>query len=368
MVLLFSGLLIYSYLSKSSNINTISPKQVSNENNSQLPNSSTPLSTPVETIATNLDTPWSLAFLPDGNIILTERPGNIKLIGKNRDSKTILTLDDTAQVGESGLLGITLHPQFTLTKFVYVYQTYSSEESLQNRVIRFRLDGETLKDRKVLLDNIPVAENHNGGRIKFGPDGYLYITTGDASNPSSAQNRTSLAGKILRIIDDGSIPEDNPNVNSPVFSYGHRNPQGLAWDNNGTLWATEHGPSARDELNLIKPGNNYGWPTITGDTSQTGLQTPVLNSGADTWAPSGLIFYDNSLYFVGLRGQSIYKVENPNINPTLKQYFKNDFGRIRDIVIGPDKTFYILTNNTDGRGTPGNDDDKIIRLNPNVFQ
>ncbi len=234
--------------------------------------------------------------------------------------------------------------------------------------MRFREADKTLLDKEIIIDDIPVASIHNGGRIKFGPDGLLYITTGDASVPDLAQDRDSLAGKILRLKDDGTIPSDNPFPGSPVYSLGHRNPQGLAWDARGRLWVVEHGPSATDELNSIKPGANYGWPRIRGDETAPGLESPVLHSGQETWAPSGLAYFGGSLYFAGLRGQSLYQVvieENERV--TLRRQLSGNFGRLRDVAVGPDNLFYLLTSNRDDRGVPTANDDQIIRVNPEKF-
>ena len=248
--------------------------------------------------------------------------------------------------------------------FIYVYYTYQGDENLANRVVRFRQEDRTLLDKKLIIDNIPAASNHNGGRIKFGPDGFLYITTGDASVANLAQDRNSLAGKILRLKDDGTIPLNNPFPDSPVYSFGHRNPQGLAWDTQGRLWATEHGSSATDELNLIEPGNNYGWPIIRGDEEAPGLESPVIHSGRETWAPSGLAFLDGSLFFAGLRGQSLYQAVIENQTVILSRHLNKSFGRLRDVVIGQDNLLYLLTSNRDGRGVPIANDDQSIRINP----
>ncbi|MDD5082322.1 MAG: PQQ-dependent sugar dehydrogenase, partial [Dehalococcoidales bacterium] len=215
-------------------------------------------------LAQNLEIPWALDFLPDGSLIFTERPGRIRLIDAQDGLllQPLLTIDEVTPRGEGGLLGIAVHPDFSGNHFIYVYYTYQAGAGLANRVVRFRMENGTLNDKQVIIDGIPAASNHDGGRIKFGPDGRLYVTTGDASVAELAQDKSSLAGKILRITDDGRIPADNPFSGSPVYSYGHRNPEGIAWDAQGRLWATEHGSSATDELNLIQPGHNYGWPVI----------------------------------------------------------------------------------------------------------
>jgi glucose/arabinose dehydrogenase len=321
-------------------------------------------------LAQDLEVPWALDFLPDGSIIFTERPGRIRLIDAagRLVPEPLLSVEGTAASGEGGLLGIAVHPDFAAKPFVYVYHTYQGQGGLANRVVRFRLDGRTLSDRVVILDGIPGASIHDGGRLKFGPDGMLYVTTGDASNADLAQDGASLAGKILRLRDDGSVPPDNPFPGSPVYSYGHRNPQGLAWDSRGRLWEVEHGSSATDELNLIEPGKNYGWPVIRGDATAAGLQTPVIHSGSDTWAPSGLAFLDGSLYFAGLRGESLFQAIPENAagagTARLVRHLFNDYGRLREAVAGPDGLLYIFTNNRDGRGLPAPNDDRLIRVDP----
>ncbi|MEE9398884.1 MAG: PQQ-dependent sugar dehydrogenase, partial [Dehalococcoidales bacterium] len=241
---------------------------------------------------------------------------------------------------------------------------FQEGENLANRVVRFKKQGNSLIDKTIILDNIPGATNHNGGRIKFGPDGLLYITTGDASIPDLAPNINSLAGKILRLNDDGTIPVDNPFPGSPVFSFGHRNPQGLAWDVQGRPWATEHGSRATDELNLIEAGKNYGWPVIRGDEAAEGLESPVIHSGGETWAPSGMAFLNGSLFFAGLRGQSLFEAVIEGQTVTLRRHLNKDFGRLRDVVVGPDDFLYLLTSNLDGRGVPTANDDQIIKVNP----
>lgn len=325
------------------------------------PTSETPLS---QTIASNLDVPWGLAFLPDGQILFTQRSGEVLLIDKNGSlaEKPIAEISEVKEIGEGGLLGIAIHPQFSSNQYIYLYYTYSGNGfRTSNRVVRFRFDGKTLLDKLVVVDQIPGALFHNGGRLKFGPDNYLYITTGDAQQPSQSQDKSSLAGKILRVTDDGKPAADNP-FKTQVYSFGHRNPQGLAWDETGKLWATEHGSENKDEVNLILPGKNYGWPTIQGDQSQTNMEKAIIQSGEDTWAPSGAAFIKGSLFFGGLRGQALFEFDTKT--NSIKKHFFGEFGRIRDVVLGPDNHLYITTSNRDGRGKPKTDDDKIIRVNP----
>ncbi|MFO0702812.1 MAG: PQQ-dependent sugar dehydrogenase [Candidatus Andersenbacteria bacterium] len=332
-----------------------------------------PASAPdTETVLTKLDIPWELAFLPDGSMLITERPGQLLLASNDRTS---IPVSGVHHEGEGGLLGLALHPQFATNHQLYLYMTTAQADgSLRNRVERYRLDGTRLADRKVIVQGIPGAGAHDGGRLAFGPDGKLYVTTGDAGNEANAQDLSTLAGKILRLNDDGSIPSDNP-FGTAVWSYGHRNVQGLTWDDQGRLWATEHGPSAappdggRDEVNLIQKGLNYGWPVIRGDQTNDKMETPQANSGVDTtWAPSGMTFYKGSLLFAGLRGQSIYQAElSRAASIKIVPHLAEKFGRLRTIVLGPDGFFYILTNNTDGRGTPADDDDKLIRVHPRAL-
>ncbi len=325
----------------------------------------------IEVIAQNLDIPWEIVFLQNGDLLVTERSGKLLKIGS--ETKVIKEIEGVKHVGEGGLLGLTLHPNFSVNNFIYLYSTTQDSNGITNRVERYRFSNDTLSERKVVLEKIKGSSNHDGGRIAFGPDGYLYITTGDAESPNLAQDKNSLNGKILRIKDDGSIPEDNPFGNA-VYSLGHRNPQGLAWDKNGTLWETEHGPSGiqtgNDEVNLITKGGNYGWPTIKGNQTKEGLIPPIIESGSkDTWAPSGMAYYNGSLFFSGLRGEALYEVKIRNGNKLdLFTHFKQEFGRIRAVVLGPDGYLYLSTSNRDGRGQVREGDDKIIKINPKIFR
>src|SRR5919106_162270 len=246
----------------------------------------------VETLVNELEIPWSMAFAPDGRLFVTERPGRVRILDlATRGSELALTLDDAYTAGEAGLLGLALDPQFAQTRFVYLY--YSARAASGggvNRVVRYREAGSRLGERAVLLDGIPGSTIHDGGRIRFGPDGLLYFSAGDAANTGFAQDLGSTAGKILRINRDGTTPRDNP-FGSPVYSYGHRNPQGLDWHPaTADLWATEHGNVGNDEVNVIDSGANYGWPRIEANQAMTGMRTPVTFY-ATAIAPSGASFY-----------------------------------------------------------------------------
>ena len=321
----------------------------------------------VTTLAARLEVPWALDFLPDGDIIFTERPGRIRLYDSVQGliPEPLLVVSDVAASGEGGLLGIAVHPDYVSNGFIYVYYTYEDGGNLYNRVRRYIMEGNSLSADRIIIDRIPAGSNHDGGRIKFGPDGRLYITTGDAGDADAAQDVGALNGKILRVTDDGGIPGDNPFAGSPVYSYGHRNPEGLAWDSGGNLWATEHGSSATDELNSIEPGKNYGWPVIRGDAGQAGMVSPVINSGSHTWAPSGAAYLNGRICFAGLRGESLYEavIEGATVK-SLAAHLEGEYGRLRDVVVGPDGFLYILTSNRDGRGSPTAEDDRLLKMDP----
>lgn len=318
----------------------------------------------IAVIAENLDVPWDMVWLPNGDMLVTERPGNLLKISKTGNER--LSIEGVHHIGEGGLLGLALHPDFNTNNYLYLYFTTEIDGEVTNRVDRYVFKNDQLTDRVTVIDDIPGAQYHDGGGLAFGPDGFLYITTGDAGREQLAQDVNSLAGKILRVKPDGSIPEDNPFGNA-IYSYGHRNPQGLAWDNEDQLWSTEHGRSGVrsgfDEVNLIEPGQNYGWPNYQGGQTASGIVRPMLHSGPTvTWAPASAAIVNNSLYFGGLRGRSLYEIDLSDLD--LHIHFKNTYGRIRAVAAGPEGSLYISTSNMDGRGEPNKADDRIIKINP----
>jgi glucose/arabinose dehydrogenase len=307
-----------------------------------------------EMVAGNLTVPWGIDFLPDDVLIFTERIGNVKIVEKNV-MKNIGRIN-VVSTEESGLLGIAVDPEFTHNHRIYVYYTYNTSGKLTNRVSSFALN-DSLSDETILLDNIPAAQIHDGGRIAFGPDNLLYVTTGDATNKSAAQDIGSLSGKILRMNKDGSAPADNPFRNL-VFAYGLRNSEGLTW-NRGIFYATDHGPEKHDEINIIKRGENYGWP-------QTCTNFPAWICYTDfTLAPAGICSAGSFLFVSGLRGNQIRRI---NLTDGTQNSLFTTFGRIRAITTH--KGFlYFGTSNRDGRGQPKPEDDMILRVpltNPGI--
>lgn len=328
----------------------------------------------VETVATGLQIPWALAFAPDARLFVTERPGRVRIYGPGATAPELaLTLDDVFAQGEAGALGLTLDPEFASNRHVYLYYSAQAGAGPVNRVVRYREAGGRLGERAVLLDGIPANAIHDGGRLRFGPDGLLYVTAGDAANTSLAQDVASLAGKILRVARDGTTPRENP-FSSPVWSYGHRNPQGLDWHPNGSLWAAEHGNAGNDEVNVIEAGANYGWPRIEGAQTMPGMRTPLV-SYSPAIAPSGAAFYRggrfpafvDNLFVAALRGAHLLRLRVDAAAPRVvsqERLLADRYGRIRDVAVGPDGYIYFCTSNRDGRGSPDPADDRIARLVP----
>ncbi|SEA07253.1 Glucose/arabinose dehydrogenase, beta-propeller fold [Thalassobacillus cyri] len=313
----------------------------------------------IEVLTANLNSPWDIEIAGD-TFFITEREGNIIswAAGTNQERQQVITKKAIHQQGEGGLLGFQLRPDFSETKEAYVYHTYRQDGATKNRVIVIRLEDGQWREVDVVLEDIPGSSFHNGGRMKIGPDNKLYITTGDASDQRLAQQVESLAGKILRMNLDGSIPEDNPFENSYVYTLGHRNPQGIAWTEDGEMYASEHGSSAHDEINKIEAGSNYGWPVIKGDEEQEGMVTPIFHTGTDTWAPSGVAIEDNRLYIASLRGQALRAMDLNELEPMI---ITDEYGRIRDVTI-ENGDIYFINNNTDGRGSPATNDDRLFKV------
>lgn len=328
-------------------------------------------------IAENLTIPWDIVFFAGAELLVSERDGTIVRIDTESGETQEIEVPDVVHRGEGGLLGMVAHPDFENNRQLYVYLTSrlgEEQNASVNKVIRYRFLNNSLTDRTVIVDNIPGSLYHNGGRIAFGPDGMLYVATGDAREPELAQDTNSLAGKILRVDENGGVPDDNPFGNR-VYSYGHRNPQGLTWDEDGNLWSTEHGRttatlSGMDELNLVIAGGNYGWPDSEGDSVAEGTIGPKIHSGASvTWAPASAVYYDGSVFFGGLRGETLYEavLDGTSVSE-LREHFAHEYGRIRSALRGPEGALYITTSNRDGRGDATDGYDQIIRLDPAQFR
>lgn len=316
--------------------------------------------TVVETIATGLRSPWGLAFLPDGSALVSERDtGRIVQVGPGAVTP-IGTVSDVAFGGEGGLLGLAVAETFADDPYLYAYLTSPDG----NRVIRMPLREGQLGTVETVLEGIPSSRNHNGGRLAFGPDRMLYVTTGDARDSSLSQRPDSLAGKILRVTPDGQVPADNPDPGSPVWSSGHRNVQGIAWDDEGHLWASEFGDQTFDELNLIAPGADYGWPSYEGSGGAgEGFTDPVVQWPPDQASPSGIAVAERTVFMTGLRGQRLWAIPvGAGRAGSPEAFFVGELGRLRAIERAPDGSLWLVTNNTDGRGQPRAGDDRILRL------
>jgi aldose sugar dehydrogenase len=340
----------------------------------------------VETVASGLEVPWGFAFLPDGNMLFTERPGRVRMIENGKlKAETIFKVPDVEPSGESGLMDISLHPDFKNNKFVYLAYAYNNDGKYV-KIVRYKFDGKTFIEPKIIIENIPGAPNHAGTRARFSPaDGKLYITTGDATDWNMAQKTDSLSGKTLRLNDDGSIPADNPffenkNYRTEIWTIGHRNAQGLAWQPGSNLmFQTEHGPSSfegkgggADEVNIVDRGKNYGWSEIYGNLKKVGMESPLLEY-TPSCAPASAMFYTgdkfpgfkNNFFFGCLRGTRIIRVIlDGRTVKSQENLLEGKFGRIREMANGPDGFIYFSTSNRDGRGRKADDDDRILRFVP----
>lgn len=317
----------------------------------------------VRTLTTGLAVPWGVAFLPDGRGVVTERDSGRVLVVDAKSGKAIPigTIEMTAPNVEAGLLGVAVSPTFTDDHLLYFYVSTPED----NRIVRATWDGGLVAEPQTILDGIPLGPIHDGGRLAFGPDGYLYASTGETGNRDLSQDKSSLAGKILRITPEGKPAPGDPFGNSPIYSYGHRNVQGLAWDDAGHLWASEFGDSTFDELNLIEPGNDYGWPLFEGRGDDPRYTDPKVVWNTDDASPSGLAYTDGHLWLAALRGQRLWRIDVDGTsasNPT--DYFVGNYGRLRTVVVAPDGKLWVTTSNKDGRGVPSKDDDRILVVNP----
>ncbi|MBB5194135.1 PQQ-dependent sugar dehydrogenase [Anaerocolumna cellulosilytica] len=329
-----------------------------------------------EIVAENLRVPWAIDISEDGTIYFTERIGNVQKIKDGLLlSEPIVSLKSPfISQGESGLMGLVLDPDFGENHYLYLMYTYRENGSLYNRIVRFTEEDDKLTEETVIFDKIPASATHNGGRIKIGPDNKLYIATGDANNTELPQDKNSLGGKILRIELDGSIPVDNPFPDSPVYSLGFRNPQGIAFNSNAVMYASEHGELAQDEINVIIPGGNYGWPLYTGNegSDSEDYQKPLVSNSTETWAPSGLAFitqgpFTGQLLAATLRGNRLLAVSleaDGTAAEAINSWLYGRYGRLRDVFQAKDGSIYLLTSNTDARGLPQSNDDKLIQLIP----
>jgi glucose/arabinose dehydrogenase len=338
----------------------------------------------VETVVSGLEVPWSIVWAPDGRMIFTERPGRVRVFenGKLRP-QPLFVVPDVEPGGESGLMSVALHPQFATNHWLYLSYAYKGEGQ-RVRVVRYREGAGTLTDRKVIIENIPAAQFHAGCRLRFGPDGKLYVTTGDATERELAQQLDSIAGKTLRLNDDGSVPQDNPfvgqaNARPEIWTYGNRNGQGIDFQPGTNLcFETEHGPSGfdgpggGDEVNILEKGKNYGWPVIHHTATHAGMESPLLEYTPACAPGSGMFYRGNAFpqfkgnFFFGcLRGTRLIRVVLDGRRVVSQENLLSDkYGRIRDVAEGPDGNLYFSTSNRDGRGSPAADDDRIIRLTP----
>ncbi len=328
--------------------------------------SATPVAHPpkvVDTIASDLEVPWGLGFLPDGDAIVTERDSRRVLLvdGERHTVKEVGVIEAAAPEGEAGLLGVAVSPNFDTDHRLFFYVTTAED----NRIVRATYERGRLGPLTVILDGIPSGFIHDGGRLAFGPDGYLYASTGETGDESLAQDRSSLGGKILRITTDGDPAPGNPFDDSPIWSYGHRNVQGLAFDDRDRLWASEFGHDLFDELNLIQRGGNYGWPIVEGRGGRDGLIDPQVVWQTDVASPSGLAYLDGHLWLASLRGQRLWRIDVTGRraqSPT--DFFVGEYGRMRTVAVAPDGRLWVTTSNRDGRGAPVAGDDRILLVRP----
>ncbi len=320
----------------------------------------------VDTVASGLAVPWGIDFLADGRALVTERDTARVLVitpaegAGEGEVVEVGRIPETAPQGEAGLLGVAVSPDFDRDHLIYFYVCTAED----NRVVRAELDGNQLGETEPILTGIPGGFIHDGGRLEFGPDGFLYVSTGETGEDDLARERDGYAGKILRITTDGDPAPDNP-FGDEVWSWGHRNVQGLAFDDDGRLWASEFGSDSFDELNLIEPGDDYGWPVVEGTGGEPEFHDPELTWPTDEASPSGLAYVDGELWMAALRGERLWQipVDGTGVGePTA--HFAGDYGRLRTVVVAPDGRLWLTTSNLDGRGDPAAEDDRILVVQP----
>jgi len=315
----------------------------------------------IGTVARHLEVPWGVGFLPDGSALVTERDRGRVLHLAGTQVTEVGRIDETRAQGEAGLLGLAVSPSYAEDRRVFVYTSTDSD----NRVLRMTFDGSRLGRPTAILTGIPNGFIHDGGRLAFGPDGYLYVSTGETGNGSLAQRPDSLGGKILRITQDGRPAPGNPDPRSPVWTLGHRNVQGLAFDDQGHLWASEFGADTWDELNLIEKGTNYGWPVVEGRGTSGRYRNPQVVWHTDEASPSGLAFLGGELWLASLRGQRLWRIDVHDGRASHPaDFFVGKYGRMRTVVVAPDGNLWVTTSNRDGRGDPSADDDRILLVRP----
>jgi glucose/arabinose dehydrogenase len=321
----------------------------------------------IGTVAEGLKVPWGIDFLPDGTAIVTERDSaRVVTIDDTGTVRTIGRLDDASPQGEAGLLGVAVSPEFATDQTIFFYVS----TAVDNRIVRSTYDGKRLSDPDSILENIPNGFIHDGGRLEFGPDGHLYASTGETGDEDIAQDRGNLGGKILRVTTNGDPAPGNPDPDSEVWSFGHRNVQGLAFDDAGRLWASEFGANTWDELNLIEAGQNYGWPLVEGEGPREvppveDLINPQVVWSTDDASPSGLAYQADTLWLAALNGERLWRINvSGNQASSPKGFFVGKYGRLRTVVVAPDGNLWVTTSNQDGRGDPSPGDDRILLIRP----